>query len=140
MNCRIEKEDKGMGKGLVFIACIAGLVLKSFAGTNSGSIDSAKVSRTDRLNADKEELRQIKLVDSVGWDAVKELSRPDQKVGQEEKEMLQRKVGALMGFCSESNFSTLSEVDSLNGMTAEEKAFCKRRLRVVNPTMPKGGN
>jgi hypothetical protein len=39
----------------------------------------------------------------------------------------------LIGFCVETRFGSLAQVDSLTSLTPDEKAFCKARLRLLNP-------
>lgn len=89
--------------------------------------------RQERISRNKEELRQIQLVDSVGWIKITAIKRVDENADDLEKERVQRKKRLLIGLCDESRFLTLVEVDSLSGLTADEKSFCKNRLKNANP-------
>jgi hypothetical protein len=82
------------------------------------------------------ELRRLRLEDSAGWDETKVLAKPKEDADLEQKERVQRKVSGLTGLCAEGRIARIAEVDSLKGMTAEEKAFCKARLNLINPLMP----
>jgi hypothetical protein len=132
-----------MNKGLIFGLCVATAILRIFSqtldeGADSGAVadgKNAKQALKERMTADKEELRQIKLVDSVGWIKVTAIKRPGINKDDLAKERVRRKVAALTGLCEESKFATLAEVDSLGGMTADEKVFCKERLKNANPSI-----
>lgn len=85
-------------------------------------------------NAD--DFRQLKLVDSVGWFKVTAVKRPDESMDQLQKERAQRMASALKEYCVDSRFQRQAEVDFLQQMTAEERAFCKDRLNLSNPLIP----
>jgi hypothetical protein len=70
----------------------------------------AKVAARERLEADRADLKHIRLVDSVGWEKVKAIRRPDEPMAQLEKEQLQRKMNALIGFCNEARFAKVAEI------------------------------
>jgi hypothetical protein len=92
-------------------------------------------ARKERIRTNKAELKRLRLVDSVGWLKITALRRPDKSMDDLERERQLRKIAELIGFCDETKFTYLSEVDSLSGMTADEKTFCKQRLKIVNPTI-----
>lgn len=98
----------------------------------------AKWKDKDQLRRERnsEDFRQLKLVDSVGWLKVNAIKRPDESTEQLQKERTQRKVSALKEFCGGARFEKLAEVDSIKQMTAEERTFCKERIRLSNPMIP----
>lgn len=97
---------------------------------------NAKRLEQRRIEKNREDLRMLQLVDSVGWKKVLAIRQPHQGMDQLEKEQVQRKTAALISFCDEQRFAKQTEVDSLEGMKADERTFCKNRLRLINPLMP----
>lgn len=89
-----------------------------------------------RRDQNAKDFRQLKLIDSVGWIKVNAIKGVDESMEQLERERLQRKASALREFCQDSRFQKIVELDSLKGMSPEERAFCRERLRLSNPLMP----
>ena len=89
-----------------------------------------------RIEGNQKELLAIMRVDSVGWLKTQAFKRPDESMDRLEQERGQRKRANLIEFCRDARFEKTGEVDSLPQMTAEEMAFCKSRLKLVNPLMP----
>jgi hypothetical protein len=120
------------------------LIFTGFRWSVAASKDTVNVSierdpktlERERLDADRAEIKHMRLVDSVGWEKVKAIRQPAEPMAQLEKEQLQRKMSALIGFCNEAHFAKVADVDSLKELTAEEKVFCKDRLKIINPTLP----
>ncbi|MDB5047528.1 MAG: hypothetical protein JWO30_599 [Fibrobacteres bacterium] len=110
------------------------------AGVNEPDVPvwqkDAKELKREKIQANREELRRIKLVDSVGWLKVTSFRRADESMDKLEQERQQRKIANLIDFCDEARFPKKEEVDSLSEMTAEERNFCKERLKLVNPLIP----
>lgn len=90
----------------------------------------------ERTLANREDYRLLRRVDSVGWLKVQALRKAGQSMLQLEREQTQRKLAALISFCSEERFQKLAEADSIPEMTADEREFCKNRLKLVNPILP----
>ena len=59
-------------------------------------IDPKEIAR-QKVEKNRAELKQIRLVDSVGWEKVKLIRRPDEPMERLEKERLRRKTGNWIG-------------------------------------------
>jgi hypothetical protein len=130
-----------MGKAWLMAGFLIWIVALGFAA--GGKEPDAPISEKDakeitreRIQTNREELRNIKMVDSVGWLKVTSFRRADESMDKLDQERQQRKIASLIDFCEEARFSKKEEVDSLNEMTVEERAFCKDRLKLVNPLIP----
>lgn len=97
--------------------------------------EQKRVRAKFRLKQARDDFDRMRLVDSVGWLKMKAVKRPDESMDQLEREQAQRKVAALRNFCQEIHFEKLAEVDSIQGMNADERRFCKDRLNLVNPLL-----
>jgi hypothetical protein len=111
-----------------------GIISASVIDSSLSLAKMVKEIRDERLRQNKEELRQLRIMDSVGWIKSTAIRRSDRSMDDLERERQQRKINALMGLCNQAKFTSLAEVDSLGGMKPDEKAFCKERLKTTDFT------
>jgi len=119
--------------------------------SEASQMQSAPVSRTDssqeakdmlslrealRRAKNAEDLQLIRLVDSVGWIKAQMLRDKDVPLSRLESERRERKKAGLASYCKEERFRQTTEIDSLPGMTAEERSLCKSQARLLIPARP----
>jgi hypothetical protein len=89
-----------------------------------------------RMERNHYELINLMKMDSVGWVKTLAVKKPNESLSQLQKERQQRKTAALNHYCEDSRFRATAEIDSLPDMAAADKAYCKERVRSLNPKLP----
>ena len=108
--------------------------VKTTVSTENEEIQAFREAMRRAKNA--EDMRLIRLVDSVGWIKAQMLHGSKVPNSRLEAERRERKKANLISYCNEERFKKIAEIDSLPVMTVEEKTFCRDRVRLLNPMKP----
>ena len=120
-------ERIGLMGGIVF-ACLA-------PGAGAQALTAQDSLRVERMRKVEAQLAAIlsREADSAAWKALDLHVRPKKDAPERVRHLYRYKSENMINLCSEERFATLAEIDSVRMLAAYDRAWCKERIKLLNP-------